>query len=185
MKRLKYLKWLLPISGLLVAILGVTLIFASTKNLYALAIFIGIAIMLVGVSDIVSLCRKEKGRRFRLGSGIGSILVGAYTVFGGGIDALAIILPLVFALWIISSCLPRISTALTMRAERSPLWVLMFSFGLLGIVLGGLILFHPRVSSFVVVYSLSFLFISHGINTVILFLKLNRRDEEMIECISR
>ena len=182
-KLLAAIKWLLPTSGLLVVALGVVLLFTGLEELDNWAVFIGLAMVLSGISEIVAFKRKEKDRRAKsmvLG-GLIAITLGAYTVFGRGLLAIALILPVIFAVWVITASFPRIVGALNERENGSPWWVFMLSFGLLGIALGILILFHPLLSIFVVTYSLAFMFIVHGANAVIMFLpvKLKKAKDDL------
>ena len=56
-------KWLVLISGVLIAILGISMLFTPLENLVTLALFIGIAMLVSGISEIVSFCGEEKGQR--------------------------------------------------------------------------------------------------------------------------
>jgi len=176
------LKYLLPISGLLVAILGITLVFITEDVFYKLSIPIGIAMVLLGFTEFVSHYKKEKQERTKnaLVSGGVAVLLGLYTVFGRGIEAVTTILPIVFALWIVSVSACRIKDALERRSQGRPLWFIAFSFGVLSIGLGILLVFHQRFSIFVVIYSLAAMFISYGINTIYMFFQIKRNgvDEE-------
>jgi len=180
---LKVVKWILPISGLLVVALGVVMVFISLDQHEWLAIFIGIAMILSGITELVSFKRKDKEHRTKtmVISGVVAILLGAFTTFGRGMGLLEIALPIIFAVWVISASVPRIKDALARKAEASPLWVFMFSFGILGVLLGAMLIFSPILSAFVVNYALVVLFITHGINTIILFtpvkLKRTRNNE--------
>jgi len=169
---LKVVKWILPISGLLVVALGIVMIFISLDQHEWLAIFIGIAMILSGITELVSFKRKGKEHRTKtmVISGVVAILLGLFTTFGRGMGLLEIALPIIFAVWVISASIPRIKDALARKAEGSPLWVFMFSFGILGALLGAMLFFSPILSAFVVNYALVVLFITHGINTIILFM---------------
>ena len=179
-KILTIAKWLIPVSGLLVVALGVTLLFVGLDELENLAVFIGLAMVLSGVSEIVAFKRKGKGRRAKsmLISGLLAVVLGAYTAFGRGLVAVVIILPVIFAVWIITASIPRIKEAFAERANGSPWWIFMLSFGLLGVALGVLLLFHPVLSGFVVTYSLAFMFIIHGTNAIVMFLPIKRKRAE-------
>ena len=169
---IKAAKWLLPISGLLVVALGILMIFISLDQHEWLAVFIGIAMILSGITELVSFKRKDMKHRTKtmVISGVVAILLGLLTTFGRGMGLLELALPIIFAVWIISASIPRIKDALARKAEGSPLWVFMFSFGILGALLGAMLFFSPILSAFVVNYALVVLFITHGINTIIMFM---------------
>ena len=169
---LKAVKWLLPISGLLVVALGVVMLFITLDQYEWLAYPIGIAMVLSGITEIVSFSRKDKEHRTKamIISGSVAILLGLFTIFGRGIGLLEIALPIIFAIWIVSASIPRIKDALARKAKGSPLWVFMFSFGILGAFLGVMLFFSPILSAFVVNYALVALFITHGVSTIFLFM---------------
>ncbi|MCL2415629.1 MAG: DUF308 domain-containing protein [Defluviitaleaceae bacterium] len=173
-KVMKVAKWLLPISGFLVVVLGVVMIFVTIENLDDLSIFIGLAMILSGISEFVSYKRKtqEKRTKTMLLSGIIAVLLGLFTIFGRGIIVVEFVLPIIFAAWIISGSIPRIKNALARRAQGSPVWIFMFVFGVLGIALALLLIFHSMLAAFVVTYALVFMFITHGINTIIMFMPI-------------
>jgi len=179
-KVIKVAKWLLPISGLLVVALGVAIFLMTLEEfsdwtieaLSDWAIPIGLAMVLAGISELVTLKRKDKEKRTTtmLISGMIALLLGCYTIFGRGFSMIELTLPLIFAVWIASASLPRIKSALIKKEEGSPLWIFMFSFGILGIILGIVMLFNEMLSAIVVTYALAIMFITHGVNTIILFM---------------
>ena len=169
-KALKSMKWLMLISGILVVILGITMLFTPLSNLVALAIFIGISMLISGISEIMSFCGEEKGHRsgWMLVSGILSTLFGIWTMFGRGTEALVAILPFIFAVWVMSSGITRIVGSVSLKSEGSSLWGWMLAFGILGTVFGFLLLFSPVLSGMIVSYALAFMLIS-GISEIISF----------------
>ncbi|MCL2702104.1 MAG: DUF308 domain-containing protein [Defluviitaleaceae bacterium] len=179
-KILKAIKWLLLLTGTMVAILGITLIFTPFENFSALGVYIGLAMIFTGISEMASFFGKEKGKRTYAmpANGAVSVLLGTWIVFGSGIDMISLVLPFAFTVWIMSASIPRIINALSHRKKGSPWWVWLFGFGVLGIAFGFLILFHRQLAAFVVVYSLAFMFITHGINSVTIFFRLNKPKPE-------
>jgi len=180
---LKTVKWLLPISGLLVVALGIIMFFVTLEELSNWAIFVGIAMILSGITDLVSFKRKEKEKRnnIMLASGSIAILLGLYTVFGRGLGLVEFALPLIFAVWIGSASISRIKDALAKKKNGHPLWVFMFSFGVLGILLGVLLIFNEMLSTFIVTYALATMFITHGINTIMLFIPVELKIKSKTE----
>ena len=181
-KLLMAAKWVLPVSGLLVVALGVALLFTGLDGLSDWAIFIGLAMILSGISELAAFKKRDKDRRPKsmVFGGLIAILLGGYIVVGvgHGLLVLDVILPIVFAAWVITASIPRIKEALIAREDGSPWWVFMLSFGLLGIALGVLMLFFEPLSNFVVTYALAFIFIVHGANAVIMFAPIRRKTAE-------
>jgi len=158
------LKLLLPASGILVAILGITLIFTTVEGLVKLTGFIGIAMTLVGITALVTQRAKVV-----LLSGAACVLLGVGTVSLDGIYVITPRLILYIAVWIIFASLIRVYFAFNQRANGSPLWGFMFWFGALGFSLGMLTLVYWQTSFFVVAYSLAFMFISYGVGNIIVY----------------
>jgi len=161
----------------MVAILGIALLFVPIENLNKIAGYIGIAMILSGISEIVAYYSKEKKRRYSviLGSGIIAAMLGILAMFGRGNDAVMAILPIIFAAWIVSVSIPKIIVVSSKKAEGCPFWLIMLCLGGLGIVFGTLVLLHLVISTSIAIYSLAFMLISGGINTVIVFVRLNKK----------
>ena len=73
MKRaLNFMTWMLLTSGILIVILGITMLFTPLENLVVLAIFIGISMLISGISEIASFFSEQQGYRsgWMLASGI-------------------------------------------------------------------------------------------------------------------
>lgn len=93
-----WLKWLLPILGLLTGILGITLMFTSMENLYSLVALVGIAMVLAGLVKITSFCKitYKKSELCLLVNGTITTLFGLYILFGGGTEAITYFLAYFF-----------------------------------------------------------------------------------------
>ena len=170
------MKWLLLLSGIFVVILGITMLFTPLKNLVTLAIFIGISMLISGISEIASFFNEEKEHRsgWMLASGIVTVLFAVWALFGRGTEALASILPYIFAVWVISSGIMRIVGSINMKSEGFNMWGWSLAFGILGAVLGFLLLFSPILSAGVISYSIAFMLISYGIDNIIIFFRLQK-----------
>lgn len=174
------LKWALPLSGLLVVALGVMLAFTGLEELDGWALPIGLAMILSGISELVSFKRRDKSRRTKgmAISGFIAVALGGYTAFGQGLLAVTLVLPVIFSVWVITASIPRIKEALDARAAGSPWWVFMLGFGFLGLALGALLLFHPLLNTFVATYALAFMFVIHGGNAILIFWPLSKKPPE-------
>ena len=184
MKRVSTLaKWLLPISGILIVLLGGSMLFNRYpwENLLTLAIFVGFSMLFAGISEITAFFSAEKGRRswFLLVCGVLSTLFGAWTVFGPGVLKVATILPLIFAVWVMTSGIMRIASAVSTRSEGSRVWLWIVVFGTLEAILGFFLLFHPVLSALIVSYMLAFMLIFYGMNNIMLFFFLSTNKDIM------
>lgn len=175
-KIFKSMKWLLLISGILILILGITMLFTPLENLITLAIFIGISMLISGISEIISFCNEEKGNRsgWMLASGILSTLFGIWTIFGSGTNALIVFIPFIFAVWVLSSSIMRIVGSISLKSEGSPVWGWLLAFGILGAVFGFLLLFSPVLSGVIISISIALILISHGVDNILIFFRLNK-----------
>ncbi len=173
---LKTINWLMLISGSLIAVLGITMLFTPLATLVTLAAIIGIAMIISGISEIVSFYGEAKGHRsgWMLASGIITGLLGIWTLFGRGSQALAAIIPFVFAVWVMTSSIMRIVGSINLKAEGFSGWAAIFVLGVIGTILGFILLFSPVLSSVIVAYSIAFMLITYGINNVILFFRLHK-----------
>jgi len=176
----KTFKWLLPIAGLGIIVLGVATIFTPFANIIVLAIFFGIAMLVSGISEIASFAGAEKGNRsgMLLASGILSALLGIWVMFGRGMYAIAIILPFIFAVWVMASGITRIVDSVSGKSEESKIkkWALIL--GILTSLSGFALLFNPILSAGIIAFILSFMLISHGIGTIQLFFLLLKAEKQ-------
>ena len=94
----KWMKWLFLLSGLLVAILGIALLFVPTENFNALLVFIGMAMVLSGIFEIVSFFCRCRMRRsgLMLGIGLFAVILGLLLIFNPPLSAHAILYLLAF-----------------------------------------------------------------------------------------
>lgn len=173
---LKSMKWLLLLSGMLIVILGISMLFVPLTSLAMLAVLIGIGMFISGISEIATFLNDTKERRsyLMLTSGILSALFGVWAVFGSGVEVLSTALPYVFAVWIMSSGITRIISAISLKSEAFSLWRWLLAFGILGTALGFLLLFSPVLSGMLISISLGILLISHGTCNIILFYRINK-----------
>lgn len=175
-KAFQAMKWLMLISGILIVILGIAMLFTPLQNLVVIAIFIGISMLISGMSEIASFCSEEKGHRsgWMLASGILTALFAVWVLFGSGSEALASTFPFIFAAWVMSSGVMRIVGSISVKSEGSNLWGWILAFGILGMALGFLLLFSPLLSAIIISCSIGFMLVSYGIDSIIIFFRIKR-----------
>lgn len=169
-------KWFLLLSGVIIVLLGITMLFTPLSNLLALIILVGITMLVSGISEMISYCTSEKWERsgWMLASGIITTILGIWVVFGSGSNALLAMLPMVFAVWIMTASIMRIVGSINLKAEGFTQWGWMLALGILGTLLGLLLLFSPILSSIIISYTIAFTLIVFGINNIIMFFRLKR-----------
>lgn len=177
----KGFKWLLPIAGLGIITLGVITMVRPLAGIVALAIFFGIGMLASGISEIASYCGQEKGNRsgMMLASGILSTLVGIWVVFRGGTYAVAVIMPYIFATWVMASGITRIADAVTRKSEHDGIKGWQLALGILATLLGFSLMFNPLFSTAMVSFTMAFTLIAHGVGTIELFFRIRKMEKEM------
>lgn len=178
-KIFKSMKWLMLISGSMIVILGITMLFMPLKNLSKVVVFINSSMLVSGISEIASFCSEKSFHRYgwMLASGIITTLFTIWVLFGRGTEVLREVFPYAFALWVLFSGCMRIVGSIAMKSEGSFLWGWILAFGILVMVLGFLLLLFPNLPEMMVSCSMALMLISYGIDKVILFFRLKKIEE--------
>ncbi len=177
MKSLRTYKWLLLIAGVLLVIVGIVMFSTPVENYIGLALFISISMIFSGISDIVNFLSNDKEFRsgWLLASGGVTLVFGCWLIFkNGAFESLLIVIPFVFSGWIIAAGIIRAIGAINLKDlnVRGWNWILLFS--LAGIGFGLVLLFNPFLTAGTISYMIPLLFISHGVNSVMMFFGMNR-----------
>lgn len=173
---LKTMKWLLLISGLLVVVLGIGMLFTPAENLIGLAIYICIAMLISGVSEIFAYFSHERASRsyWMLISGSLSLLFGVWFLFGQSLKNFADLIPFIFSAWMSTAGLLRIIASLTQHPKKAKGQRWLIIIGVVQALLGIILMYSPWLSAIVLSSILSFMFIVHGGNNILLFTQLNK-----------
>jgi uncharacterized membrane protein HdeD (DUF308 family) len=178
----KLLRWLLPLAGLWIIGLGIVTIFNPLANLATMAfllIMFGVGMIFSGISEVIGFIGAGKGNRtgMMLASGLLTTLFGVWMIFGRGLAGLAIILPFIFAAWVMSSGITRIVESMPHKADGRKFRFLQFVFGLITAVTGFAMLFNPFLSASVMLWIMPIMLISYGMGTIELFFRLRKADK--------
>ncbi|HIT90618.1 MAG TPA: DUF308 domain-containing protein [Candidatus Merdenecus merdavium] len=171
------IKWFMLISGIMIVILGITMLFTPLKNLVAMALFIGICMLVSGVSEIVSFFNenKDKGSGWLMLSGIVTTILSIWIIFGKGSNVLISLLVFIFGVWVMASNIFRIVDLFTLgNHEEIAQWGWSLGFSILGSLLGFLLMFSPIISSVIISYAIAFMLISYGSNNILIFFRMRR-----------
>jgi uncharacterized membrane protein HdeD (DUF308 family) len=184
---MKILKWLLPIAGLGIIALGVVAIFTPLATLVTMAVLFGIGIALSGISEIAAFISAEKENRtgMTLASGILSTLLGIWMIFGSGMYAITVVLPFIFAAWVMASGITRIVHAVSKKQEVLADGTIIIRnerkikkgglfLGALAVIFGFILMFNPLMSAQIVSWIIGVVLISHGFGTIVLFFGLRK-----------
>jgi len=174
----KSFKWLLPIAGLFIIVLGFMTMFRPLAGIVVLALFFGLSMLVSGISEIASYCGQEKGNRsgMMLASGILSTLAGIWVVFRGGTYAIAVVMPYIFAAWVMAAGIMRIADAVTRKSEHDGIKGWELAIGILSTILGFALMFNPLFSTAMVSFTMAFTMIAHGIGLLEMFFRLRKSE---------
>jgi len=153
--------------------------FRPLAGMVTLALFFGIAMLASGISEIAAYRGQEKGNRsgMMLASGILSLLAGIWVVFRGGTYAVVVIMPYIFAVWVMVAGITRIADAVTQKSENDGIKGWQLVFGILEALLGFALLFNPLFSAAIVSFTMGIAIVAHGIGTIELFFRLRKAEK--------
>ncbi|MDY0266074.1 MAG: DUF308 domain-containing protein [Methanimicrococcus sp.] len=166
----------LLLSGLLMTLLGIVVIFTPYESLVALTLILGLLLLFSGLSEILIFIDQGKDERsgWWLAGGILSLIIGIWILFGRGSDALLAFIPTVFAVWVLFSGILRVVGSLSLRSYGVKYWWLSTILGLLYSIAGFALLFMPLLSSMLVVYTIAISLILYGITNVVIYWNLRK-----------
>ena len=175
---LKNVKWLSLLSGLAFLLIGLYILANPVANLVGLGLIFGITMIFSGISDIVNYFSYDKERRspWFLVNGIITILLALWLLSGSTTDV-ALIIPTIFAFWILSSSIARLLDALSLKktilANTSVVNTMMW-LGIIGIIFGIILFINPGFTGSLISYIMAFLFIYQGFNSLSIFFRLSK-----------
>lgn len=174
---MKATRWLFLIAGILLVIVGIYMFSTPLANIMGLAVFITVAMLVSGISEIIHWGNADKNARsgWLLASGILSTLLGVWVIFGhGSIANIAVVIPFIFGIWVLMGGILRFVGALTMKKEGIKSWGWVLFSGAVGVILGFIFMYHPLFAAATVSMLIACLFLFQGINSVLLFFTLNK-----------
>lgn len=165
---LKTTNWVALLSGVLTVALGVAVLLIPVQSLTGYTVLVGIMIMVSGILDLIHTLKKPKA--FRPGwlmlEHIVMILIGAWMVFGNGVEIFWTILPFVFAGLTLVSGIVRIDRALLYRAQADQRWKKVMGVGIAQAVIGLVLLFVPLISTQLGTIALGVLMVLFGLSHI-------------------
>ena len=185
MKNFSAARWFVLFTGILIVILGISMLFTPLESLIGLAVFIGIVMLISGLSEIASFLGSDRSERsgWMLTGGILSTILGIWSFFGSGISALTAALPFVFACGVLATSVVRTVGAVFLRDQGIKNWSLSLILGILGILFGFVLSLWPVLAGFIISYILAFLFIAHGAGNICMFFSIKRLSDQVKELL--
>lgn len=132
------------LAGILMAVVGVYVWFNPEVTLVALALYLGVVFIAVGVGYLIASFSFDSG--WYMVVGLLDILVGVIFVANLGVSAAS--MPIIFALWCLAIGVIQLVSAIQLRrvmSNSSMSWTMVA--GVLGIVFGFLILTYPALGA--------------------------------------
>lgn len=181
------MKWLLLISGILVMVLGIVMLFTPLEGVTAVALYIGIAMLLSGIAELITYFAQRAWQKdyWFFASGLLSLLFGIWVIVGRGSDVLASLIPIVFAVWVIASGVARIAGALSLRFHYYSLWLPSLIVGIVSVVAGFILMFSPLLASLAITLLIALMLLFYGANSVFLALRLQQIGEAWERTLNR
>ena len=129
-------------AGIIMVILGFYVWFNPVASLLGLALYIGIAFIVVGAGYFLASFSYQSG--WYLLVGLLDILVGVILVANLGVTAAT--LPMIFALWCLAVGVIQLVTSFQLRKIGAP-WGWSLGIGILGILFAFMILIFPSIGA--------------------------------------
>lgn len=171
MKTLKSMRWLMLLSGVLWIVLGVTSLFQPVATLVTLAVFVSIAMLVSGISQIAAYFSdfRENRSGWVLAGGILSVVLGLWLLIGRGYTALAAMIPYVVAIWVLSEGISRLIGAFSLKDAGMENWGWVLALGIIETLLGVMLTFMPILSGWMAAATIAAVCISHGLSDIAIF----------------
>ena len=169
--KMKALRWLSLIGGILLVILGAFMIGTPAENIAALSILLYISLFATSIIQIVAYFSFDKGFRsaWLLVDGILMLILAVWLLFNNGIIAMAAVLPYVFAIWCVASSIMMAVSSIDLKDFGVKGWGWSLAVGIIGTLLGFVLMFSPVVAALTLSYLLAFIVLYRGISDIIFF----------------
>ncbi len=175
MKNVSRVLWL--ISGALLIVVGIVAVCNPASTVASLAVFLGLAMLLSGISSIVGYGMATKyfvGGGWMLADGILTCVLALFVLFNSSVTASAI--PFIFGLWVVFSSVERMACAFDLKRDGVSGWGWILALALLGIVMGVVALLDPIVAAVALSVIVGVLLISTGVMNLCMWGFLHKWD---------
>ncbi|MFV0627281.1 MAG: HdeD family acid-resistance protein [Alphaproteobacteria bacterium] len=150
--------WILFVSLVMIG-LGVYVWFHPVGAMMALALYLGIAFIFVGVGYLAAYGYWKNSRDLALG--IMDVIVGLVFVSNLGITASTI--PVLFAFWALFVGVTQVVAAFELKEVKAPEWKFLLVAGLISIVFGFIIVYMPIVGAITITILMGTYLIIYGL----------------------
>ena len=158
--------WLLIISLLTIA-LGVYVLFNPIEALLGLAIYIGMAFVLMGFGYLMIF--QEFNNYAYLALSLLDIGVGVLLLINIGLTTAT--LPLIIALWMLFTGIAQFVESWRMKENNTSAWIWFLTSGVMSIIFALFVFFHPVISMVAATTLIGLYFILHGILELVHYMR--------------
>lgn len=176
MKFIKYTKWTILVSGVLLALLGALSFFLPLQNLVWLAWLISISLLVSGIVTLIDYFSSAKAERsaWMIVEGVLDTGIAAWLLFWGGSLKLTAVIPYGFAICVLVAGVTRIVEAFQLKGFSHSGWGWLLALGILTVASGVALLLIPAASATLLWFCLSLLIFSHGVSNITLYVTIQR-----------
>ena len=158
--------WLLIISLLTIA-LGVYVLFNPVTALLGLALYIGIAFVLIGFGYMMIF--QESKNYLYLSVSVLDIIIGVLLLINIGLTTAT--LPLIIALWMLFGGISQFVESWRLKDTNTSSWVWFLISGVISILFGLFVVFHPIISMMAITTLIGLYFIIYGAFELIRYMR--------------
>ena len=136
------------IFSIILGLLGFAILFNPVKTVVIITILLSIIMIVSGIANLSVFfsLKTVSSSYFFLIEGIISIVLGLIVLMNE--NARENLLPLLIAFWIILKSITAIVTSTTLKRIGNSAWLYLFSWGIIGIIIGFLITAFPQIMQF-------------------------------------
>ncbi len=168
-------RWIYLVIGILFVVMGIYVIPHPVETYLAMTIFFAVTMLVGGILQIavsVSARKYLKGWGWQLAMGIMETLLGIFLTANIGVTAVT--LPFIVGFWMMFRSIDLIGIAFEMQSRSEKNWGWYLALGIIQMIFSWLIIFHPVIGFFTVVYYTSFALLTSGFTYIMLFSKLKK-----------
>lgn len=167
-------KWITLLKGVLLIVIGIWMLRMPRESFESFNFIIGLIITIGGISEMaLSLYYRKSlsGYGWHLTSGILDVVLGIFIIANP--NAILFLITLLISFWLILRGVLAIRNAFLLKSGGSKRWLWLLIFGIVLILFAIVLIWHPEVIGFTIVFWMAVSFIILGVLRVIVSFKLN------------
>ncbi len=162
---MKNSRWLSLIAGVLLIISSIFVFRHPIANLVTLAFLLSFTMLVSGIAEIAAfftLPKEDKKRAWTLVSGILTVIISLWLLSSSFIE-MSMMMPTIFAFWIMMSGITRMVAGIQLKETGFTV------LGIIGIIVGFILLYHPLFSGLMMSGMIAGVFMYQGIVSITSF----------------